>query len=93
MYIDEWEWDDQNEGELVRHGLGPRQVREVAERAPRFRRNRRGRAASHMMIGPDRGGAITVVCIVAVGTAPGRWRAITGWLAEEQDKEWYRKNS
>ncbi len=93
MYIDEWEWDDDNERELARHGLGPRQVREVAENGPRFRRNRRGRAASHMMIGPDRGGAITVICIVQSADAQGRWRAITGWLAEEPDKEWYRKNS
>ena len=93
MYIEEWEWDDDNEGELARHGLGPRQVREVADKRPRFRRNRRQRAATHMMIGPDRGGAIWVVCIVQIERVAGRWRAVTGWLAEKADKEWYRENS
>jgi hypothetical protein len=86
VYIDEWEWDDDNERELARHGLGPR---EVSDNRPRFRRNRHRRAATYMMIGPDRGGAIWVICIVENRNLPGRWRAVTGWLAEKAEKEWY----
>lgn len=93
MYIDEWEWDDDNESELARHGVTPRRVLEVASRAPRFRRNRRRRAASHMMVGPYQGGMIWVICIVRVPGPPGRWRAVTGWRGEETDKEWYERSS
>lgn len=56
VYIDEWDWDDGNLEELAPHGVTRRIVESVAEEAPLFRRNKRGRAASHQMIGPDPGG-------------------------------------
>lgn len=89
MMIQEWEWDDGNLNELGRHGLTPRVVKQVAGKAPRFRANKAGRAATHQMIGPDAGGTIWVVCIVAVLGTDGRWRAITGWRAGDREKKWY----
>ena len=93
MYIDEWEWDEENEAELARHALTPRRVLQVARTKPRFRRNRKRRTATHMMVGPDLGGTIWVVCIAPAGGGEGSWRAITGWLGEEADKEWYERST
>lgn len=92
MWISEWEWDDDNLRELARHGASRRVVLEMYRRGPRFRRNKRHRAASHQMIGPDSGGAMWVVCIVESHARRGTWRAITGWPAEEEDIMWYGKH-
>lgn len=56
MYIEEWEWDDGNLDELARHGVTRRIVESVVDDTPLFRRNKRGRSASHQMTGPDPGG-------------------------------------
>lgn len=90
--IEEWEWDDGNLGELARHGLTRRVVLQVAEGAPMFRRNRKGRPAAYQMIGPDYGGRLWTVCIAESG--PGvsdRWRAVTGWASGPKEIAWYQK--
>lgn len=87
--IDEWEWDDDNLNELARHGVTRRAVLETAGNAPRFRRNKRNRAASHQMIGPDDGGALWTVCLVEHPTVVGRWRAVTGWRSSDAEAQWY----
>ena len=91
MWIEEWQWDDGNLTELAAHGVSPRIVEQVAQGSPRFRQNRRRRAATHQMIGPDAGGTIWVVCIMQVGGHPGLWRAITGWKARDHEVAWYEK--
>jgi hypothetical protein len=90
--IREWEWDDWNVDELARHGLSPRTVRQVGNEDPRFRRNKRNRAASHQMIGPDLGGKIWMVCIVRLAGMGDVWRAITGHEASDGEIEWYRRS-
>ncbi len=92
LLVEEWEWDDGNLDELARHGLNWRVVEQVARAAPRFRRNKRGRAATHQMIGPDRSGAIWCICIVESPVRQGLWRAITGWKAGQAEREWYRRS-
>lgn len=87
-----WEWDEENLGHLRPPRPNRNTIREVATEDPRFRRNRRGRSASHQMIGPDAGGAMWVVCIVEVRTSLGRWRAITGWRARPREIAWYRRS-
>lgn len=91
MLIQEWQWDDGNLDECARAGFSPRTVDEVTAASPRFRANRGGRAATHQMIGPDRGGRFWVICIVEVTSMPGLWRAITGWTARDHEREWYKK--
>ena len=54
-----------------------------------FRRNKRRRAASHQMIGPDRGGQFWTICIVHV--RDDRWRAVTGWRSQRHEIDWYNK--
>ncbi len=74
VWIAEWEWDDANLDELARHGVNRRTVLHVATEAPRFRRSKKGRAASHQMIGPDRSGQLWTICIANVYGE--RWRAV-----------------
>lgn len=90
MYIADWQWDGDNLDQLAEHGLLAETVYQIADARPKFRRNKRKAAASHQMIGPDAGGRMWVVCIVAVRGRPGLWRAITGWGAEPEDENWYR---
>lgn len=92
LRIEEWEWDDGNLAELGRHGLNRRVVLQVAEGAPAFRRNRKGRSAAFQMIGPDHGRRLWTVCIVEGGPGvPGRWRAVTGWPSDPEEFAWYQK--
>jgi len=56
------------------------------------RRNKKGRAATHAMIGKDNGGRTWVVCIAARVGSPGIWRAITGWEADRAEREWYERS-
>lgn len=94
MRVNEWEWDESNIIHLAEHGIGPRIVVEIAEYDdPRFREDEdEEHASSHHMIGIDRGGTIWVICVVGVDEQENRWRAITGWKADEDDKDWYWRN-
>lgn len=92
MRIEEWQWDDGNLEELAAHGLTRRTVLQVWQEAPRFRGNKKRRAASHLMVGPDFGGTIWVICILEVPDHEGVWRTVTGWRAREPEIEWYRRN-
>ena len=93
MYISEWEWDDSNEAELTYHGCSRRIVEQVWLERPKYRRNKHHRAASHQMIGPDKGGTIWTICIIQSSFEPGLWRAITGWRATAPDVTWYEQRS
>ena len=88
--INEWDVDESNASELAGHGLSVETVDDIASARPRFRRNKKGRAATHQMIGPDAGGAFWVVCIVE--QTPERWRPITGWPAGPHEIEWWRRS-
>jgi hypothetical protein len=88
----EWDWDDGNLGYLGRRGLSRRHIREVSQERPLFRRNLAGRAATHLMIGPDNGGAMWTICIVEVSGKPGVWRAFNGWRSDEEEKGWYERH-
>ena len=92
MFIAEWQWGPSNEDEMARHGLHPETVYQVWEIDPRYRGNKSGRSSSHQMVGPDRGGALWVICIKAIDPQEGLWRAITGWRGEPEDEEWYRRS-
>lgn len=86
--IGEWQWDDENIGELAAHGVSEDTVLDVWMERPGYRRNTEARPG-YFMIGPDRGGTFWTVVIVEVRGKPGLWRAVTGWRAEERDINWY----
>lgn len=91
MKIEQWHWDDGNLEHLRAAGLSWRTVYEVAEEAPRFRVNKKNRAASHQMVGPDYAGHMWVLCIVEAPGFSGVWRAVTGWSARDHEKDWHRR--
>ncbi len=93
MFISEWQWDDGNLSELAFHGCSMQIIEQVWLEQPRFRRNKRQRAATHQMIGPDVGSTFWVICIVQSAFESGLWRAVTGWRAEPQDIDWYHQRS
>ena len=88
MLFEQWHWDEGNLQHLG-HGLTRTIVEQVWREKPRFRRNKKRRAASHQMIGPDRGQKMWTVCIVEMPYQQGLWLAITGWPSELPEKEWY----
>jgi uncharacterized DUF497 family protein len=88
--VRDWDVDDGNVEELAAHGLTIETVDAIASNQPRFRRNKKRRAATHQMVGPDNGGAFFVVCLLETG--PGIWRPITGWAANAQEIDWWRKS-
>jgi len=92
VWIAEWEWDDINVGHLAERGLTPEQVSEVWHGNPKFRRNKKHRAASHQMIGADAGGAFYAIFVRQSETFAGRWRAITGRPAEQHETDWWKKS-
>ena len=86
--IEGWDLDEANIEELAAHGVSIEILDQVAEETPRFRRNKRRRAATHQMIGPDLGGRVWVVCILE--TRPFIWRPVTGWPADGPEIEWWK---
>ncbi len=92
LWVEDWQWDENNRAELARHGITRKIVEQVHREKPRFRRNTKNRAATDKMIGPDRGGTFWVICILRVPSQPGLWRAITGWRARDWEKKWHRRS-
>ncbi len=88
------EWDEENlEHMRTRHRLNRGTVREVLDGAPLFRANLAETAATtHQMVGPDQRGRVWVVCMFERVEKPGQWRVVTGWPADEEDREWYKNN-
>lgn len=83
--------DEANEAEMARHGVTPREVRQVLLDDPRFFQNRRGHAATRIMIGRTDGGRLLTVPI-AQTALPGVWRPATAWLASEGERTRYERS-
>jgi hypothetical protein len=90
MYIEDWNWFDEDVEHLAAHGVRPSDVLAVWREEPRYRRNRRNRAASHQMIGPDGKGGFFAIFIREDELVSGRWRAITGRRATDAEQAWWR---
>ncbi|HVF05209.1 MAG TPA: hypothetical protein VNA20_10235 [Frankiaceae bacterium] len=92
MWIADWVWDDDNIEHIARHGLTVWDVRDVWLMYPKFRRNRKGRAATHQMIGADGGGRFLAVFIAEVPGRPGWWRVVTARAATDDEKKWWARS-
>ena len=86
MYIAEWDWRDEDIEHMARHGARPAIVLEVWRERPKYRRNRKDGAASHQMIGPDKGGMFFAIFIRQDEVVTGPWRAITGRNAVQPER-------
>jgi len=90
LYIEAWDWDQGNVDKLSKRGLTPEMIEDdIWLGAPSYNHNRRGRAATHIMIGPDRGGALRTICIYQVDDDTGLWRAVSGWRSKPHEEAWY----
>jgi hypothetical protein len=88
VYVDELEIDEYNTVEMARHGVTPREVRQVLNNAPRFFRNKRGHRATHIMIGPTDGGRMLTVPLTPTSIR-GEWRPATAFDAGRGDRARY----
>ncbi len=86
----EFQFDDGNLAELDRHNISFEDVLAVLYGEPKFFRNRRGRAGTRLMVGPDSSGRILAVPIIET-SVEGVWRPITAWLASEAQKTRWRQ--
>jgi len=75
--ITEIEIDDRNEAHLIRHGVSVVEVQQVFANRPDVRRNRKGRAGTHLARGETAGGRSVIVPFIDRGE--GRIRPITAW--------------
>jgi hypothetical protein len=80
-------FDEENEDEMAAHGVSPDQLLEVLDAPYRVKKNRRGRRASHLIIGRDRQNQ----CI-AIPIEPTYdrviWRPVTAWFCKPHEWGW-----
>lgn len=77
--VSELVFDDENEAKFARNSVTVREVAEVHIERPRFRKNRKQRRATHLMIGQTFGGRWLIVPIERWGTEEGLWRPVTAF--------------
>lgn len=76
--------DDGNEQEFARHAVSSDELFEVLYGIPVFLRNRRGRSATLLMIGPSSGGRLLTVPLAPTETY-GLWRPATAWSSSPSE--------
>jgi uncharacterized DUF497 family protein len=86
--VGELVFDAVNEAKFADHGMTIIDVLDVMDLEPRFFRNRRGRRASHVMVGPTQSGRVLVVPIEDWGR--GVWRPVTAFEANAWQVRRYR---
>ncbi len=92
MYISEWEWSDEIVEHLARHGVSPSVVLDVWRQEPKYRANRKNRAATHQMIGPNSGRRFFTIFIREDDVHEGRWRAVTARRATDAERAWWERS-
>ena len=92
MWLDVYElvFDALNEMKFIDHGISLIDVLEALDQEPRFFVNKRGRRASHVMVGPTLAGRLLVVPIEDWGRAI--WRPVTAFDANAWQARRYRSS-
>lgn len=75
---DDIEWDDANCEHATRHGVSVDEITQALRNGPTMRRNRKGRAATHLAYGVTDAGR-RVVIAVGWNQWAGTVRPITAW--------------
>jgi hypothetical protein len=86
--VNELVFDALNEVKFADRGISPIDVLEILDQEPRFFINKRGRRASHVMVGPTKAGRLLVVPIEDWGR--GIWRPVTAFDANPWQARRYR---
>lgn len=81
MQIESIEWDDANLEHATRHGVSADEIDQAISAPKRIARNKKARAASHLLLGQTRGGRWIKVAI-RYDAASARVRPVTAWEAE-----------
>lgn len=84
----ELEFDDGNEEEIAAHSVQPDEVWQALDLHPVFFRNKKGYAATLIMVGPTDGGRLLTVPL-APTPVPGRWRPATAWDSSTGERTRY----
>jgi hypothetical protein len=77
--------DDDNEAKFWTHGLAAKFVRQVLEGPYTIRPNRKGRRASHQVIGRDRQRRCIAIPIEPTHH-PTLWRPVTAWPCKASER-------
>ncbi|WP_258347429.1 DUF4258 domain-containing protein [Saccharopolyspora gregorii] len=80
MRIESIEWDDANLEHATRHGVSADEIDQAISNPTKVARNKRARAASHLLLGRTRGGRPILVAI-AYDEPSSTVRPITAWEA------------
>jgi len=88
--VNELVFDALNEEKFAVRGISVVEILEVLDREPRFYVNRRGRRASHVIVGPTFDGRLLVVPIEDWGR--GTWRPVTAFESNAWQARRYRSS-
>ncbi len=80
--------DDANENEAWRHGVTPREMRQVLDGEPQFFPNKKKHGATHIMIGQTYGGRLLTIPILKT-LEDGIWRPATAFEADADERASY----
>jgi hypothetical protein len=86
--VDELEFDDGNVDHMAPHGIRERDVRQVLDHEPVFLPNKKGHAASVVMIGPTFGGRLLTIPLSQTAVER-RWRPVTAWDSSKGERARY----
>jgi hypothetical protein len=86
--VDDLLFDDLNESKFAEHRVTAEEVQQVLDGRPKFYRNRKGRRASHVMVGETFGGRLLVVPMEQI--QPGLWRPVTAFEPSAGQDRTYR---
>ncbi len=89
MDVRELEFDEANEEHLARHGIRTREVRQILENRFLTRRNPKS-PDGILVLGRTNGGRYLTV-VMAPTSDPVRWRPITGWDSDVEERRLIRK--
>ncbi len=77
--------DDENRDKFAHHGLSADQILQVLDDRFVTYRNRRGRRASHVVLGRDYGGACIAIAVEPTDDLTC-WRPVTGWPCKRSER-------
>lgn len=89
--VEDLAFDDENEAEMARHGVVPREVDQIHQNAPQYFRNKSDARGSHVMMGPTDSGRMHLVPLERCGSSR-TWRPITAFEPTPHQRARYRSH-
>lgn len=92
MEIESFDWDEENEGHVARHGLRAFDLNDVLESRFGVLRNKDDAAGQYRIVGRDFTGRLVTI-VVAPTAERGVWRPVTAWPTTGGDLRYARRNN